>query len=193
MNIQLSLHLMLSTEPDDRCCPVRERTIRMIPKSKKVSGYHNFDKEYEYIYAAFNLWGKDFDPQEVTDCLGLLPTECFRAGNLRNKSRPDRWKHSYWSLSSKGKIKSTDLTVHFDWLLNQLEPARTRLVEILNTEGNRAQINCFWILPSEHEYLILRPELLKKIADLGLGIEVDTYSCEDYSENNNTEKKSGNL
>ncbi len=146
-------------------------------------------EEYKYIYATFYLWGKGFDPQEVTESLELLPTRSHKIGDWRNESKLDRWKHSYWSLSSKEEVKSSNLATHIEWIINKIEQSKSRLLDILNRDHIKAEISCFWILPSDHEYLNISSELLKKIAELNLNMEIDIYSNGEEDVNVKSEKK----
>ncbi len=143
----------------------------------KKSGLDEMLDEYEYIYATLNIWGKYLDPHEVTDSLELKPTRSFKRGDRRNKNKADtaenQWKHGYWYLSSQEKIQSSDLAAHLEWLIDQLEPTKIRLIEILKRENISAGISCFWVLPSDHENLNLSYELMKKIVDLGINLELD--------------------
>ena len=139
----------------------------MIEVSKMI------DNEQNQIYATLILRGKELNPQEVTDSLGLSPSMSFKIGDWRNET--DRWKHNLWTLSSQDKIQSSNLANHLEWLLDQLEPVKPRLLDILNTNNIKAGISCFWILPTDNENLGLTAELLKKITDFGLYLEIDIY------------------
>jgi hypothetical protein len=131
------------------------------------------ENEHKYIYATLILRGKGLNPQEVTDSLGLSPSRSFKRGDWRNEI--DRWKDNFWSLSSQNKVQSNNLTIHLDWLMNQFEPVKLRFLEILNGENIEAEISCFWILPTDHENLVLSAELIEKITDLGLSLSMDIY------------------
>ena len=111
------------------------------------------ENESEYVYATLILRGKGLDPQAITDSLGLNPSMSFNKGDYRNET--DRWNHNYWSLTSQGKIQSDDLTSHIEWLMKEIEPIKTKLIDNLNNKNIQAEISCFWILPSEHEYINL--------------------------------------
>lgn len=129
--------------------------------------------EHKYVYAKLILRGKGLDPQDVTNSLGLNPSMSFRQGDWRNEA--DKWKHNFWSLSSKGKVQSSDLTIHLEWLLNQLDPEKSKFLDILKEKNIDAEISCFWILPTNHENLSLAPGLIKDISELGLGLNIDIY------------------
>ena len=128
------------------------------------------------VYACFILRGKDLDPQEVSDSIGIQPTKRFRRGDIRKGNK--RWPHGYWELSSKNEVSSIDLSLHLQWLLNQLEPANSQLLKIIKKDSVCAEIRCLWVLPIEYVNLSIDSELLSKIAYLGLSLEIDIY-CPD--------------
>ncbi len=130
-------------------------------------------KKSTRIYATFILRSKELDPQAVTALLGLTPTRCFKRGDKRGEGK--EWSHGYWEVSSDGITQSTDLALHIKWLLDQLEPLKIKLMELIAAESLDAEISCFWILPGGHDGLILQPFLQKQIADLGIKLELDIY------------------
>ncbi|MEJ5203006.1 MAG: DUF4279 domain-containing protein [Anaerolineales bacterium] len=125
------------------------------------------------IYATFILRGKELDPQLVTNRLGITPSRSFKRGDKRTEEK--EWLHGFWGLTSDERIHSTDLALHIEWVINQLEPVRDRLVELMKEENIDAEISCFWILPTSHEGLSLGSDLLERIAFLGLKLNLDIY------------------
>lgn len=125
------------------------------------------------IYATFILRGKELDPQVVTEQLGIIPSRSFKRGDKRTEQK--RWPHGFWGLTSDERIHSTDLASHIEWVTNQLEPVRQRLLELMDVKNIDAEISCFWILPTSHDGLSLSSELLERIASLGLKLNLDIY------------------
>lgn len=128
------------------------------------------------VFACFILRGKNLDPQEVSDSIGIQPTKRFRRGEIRKGNKI--WPHGYWELSSKNEISSIDLSLHLQWLVKQLEPSNDQLLKIIKQESVIAEIRCLWVLPMEYVNLSINSELLNKIAFLGLSLEIDIY-CPD--------------
>jgi hypothetical protein len=125
------------------------------------------------VFASLVLRGKNIIPQEVTDAIGLNPTKSFKRGDIRKGTK--KWPHGYWELTSKETVQSSDLSMHLEWLAEQLEPSKSELIEIVSQGGVDAEISCFWILPTSHESISLSSELLIRIASLGLRINIDIY------------------
>jgi hypothetical protein len=132
------------------------------------------ENEYTSIaFASLVIRGKDLVPQEIIDTIGIIPTKSFKRGDIRKGNKT--WPHGYWELTSKESVQSSDLSMHLEWLAEQLEPSKTELIRIVSQEGIDAEISCFWILPTSHESLSLSSELILRIAYLGLKINVDIY------------------
>ena len=132
------------------------------------------EDEQKYVYVDLILRGNGLNPGEVTRALALEPNMSFRRGDWRNET--DRWKTNLWSISSKGRVHSNDLSSHLEWLINQIEPMKVNFLEITGQDDIEAEISCFWILPTDHEYLSLTNELIRKTAELRLKIGIDVYS-----------------
>jgi hypothetical protein len=126
-----------------------------------------------YCYATFILRGKGFNPDEVTSLIGINPSWSFKRGDWRTKT--EKWRHNFWSLSSKGEVQSDDLSIHIQWLINQLESKIDKLLEIKKQNGVEGEISCFWILPTNHENLSISENVIGQIASLGIKLSVDIY------------------
>ena len=120
--------------------------------------------------------GKDLNPQMVTDSIGIFPSRFFKRGDIRKDSK--KWPHGYWELESTGFVQSSDLALHLEWMAAKLEPSKTALRMLLNNEDLNTELSCFWILPTGNDNLSLSPELLNRIASLGLKLSFDIY-CAD--------------
>jgi hypothetical protein len=125
------------------------------------------------VYATFILRGKELDPQDVTDRLGITPYRSFKRGDRRTEKR--KWPHGFWALTTDGHVQSTDLSVHLEWLVQQLEPSIQNIQDIVRSHEIGAEISCLWIFPEEHNGLVLSSQLMRKIADLGVELSFDIY------------------
>jgi hypothetical protein len=132
------------------------------------------DEHTSMAFASLVLRGKYLIPQEVTNSIGIIPTKSFKRGDIRKGSTT--WPHGYWELTSKESVQSSDLSKHLEWLAEVLEPTKKELIKILNQEGINAEISCFWILPSSHESLSISSEMVRRMAFLGVKINVEIYS-----------------
>jgi len=125
--------------------------------------------------ATFRVWGKDLDPDEVTAQLGITPSETFKAGDQRGKSKGAIWKEGHWEISSEDHVSSKVLETHIEWLLDQLEPVHVQFTNLLSTGGVSADIFCFWEFSTHNAGIILSPSLIRRLAKLNLELDLDIY------------------
>ena len=130
----------------------------------------------KHIFATFLLRGNGLDPHYVSSSLGITPSKSFKRGEWRTET--EKWTRNLWSLTSQNVIQSDNISVHIEWILNQLEPVNNKIIEILERNSIESEISCFWIFPTEHEEFELSPELMKKIAFLGVKLSFDIYSSD---------------
>jgi hypothetical protein len=79
-----------------------------------------------------------------------------------------------WFLTSKFAVVSRDTRRHLDWLLDHLA-GREDALKLLQSEGCRMDICCFWASASGHGGPTLSPHQLKRLAALDLEIWFDVY------------------
>ena len=117
----------------------------------------------------FSLWG-DFELSEITTALGLQPSNVFRKGDmLEGADFPMR--SSTWDLHcSVDASPDEQVTSLLDLLwprLNVLKPLAERFTAQMNIAGEVNQI------------LELTPEMLSKLASLGVGLNCFFSEIED--------------
>ena len=75
-------------------------------------------------------------------------------------------------------IASTDLALHIEWLLDQVEPAKSQLMRLMD-EDVQADIFCFWESRADSNGIaggmIFSPTLLGRLAALKLQLGLDIY------------------
>jgi hypothetical protein len=144
------------------------------PQEPKGSYYHTTWR----TYASVSLNGDDLDPAEVTSFFEIQPSESFRAGDLRKNGRT--WNHGHWALESQEHVKSKELADHIEWLLDQLghtQPQEQAHSYIAKLQANNTitRIFCYWELRSGSGGPSFSPDLLRRIADFGLDLDIDFY------------------
>ena len=146
---------------------------------KEVSKFPLPGKDYSG-YVSLTLTGKRLDPEHITRVLRIVPHRSFRKGDPRNiiegkKSSPEVWPHGLWSIDSYPDIRSDELTLHFEWLLNQLEPVQEGMEQILSDKTIDARISCFWLERSDHINIEVESSLIARLANLNMKIWFDVY------------------
>jgi len=129
------------------------------------------------IYAYFSLRGLDFDPEEITTKVGLIPTKTWKAGDLINPKATVCRKENGWSLKSE-LDESIDLEDHVRYLLQKLEPGWLPLIEIC--KKYYAEINCVvYAAGNERPAIHFNKDIVDKAAKLNAEIDIDLYFLPD--------------
>lgn len=123
-------------------------------------------------HATLRLWGKHLDPDDVTRRLRCVPSEYHRLGDRRGKS--GTWSHGYWALYSEHQVRSTDLALHLEWLLDHIEPVQSQLAALM-AEDIHADFFCFWESLTGHGGPNFSPALLRRLGAVGLELGLDIY------------------
>lgn len=134
------------------------------------------DKKPYTPFASIYLRGRELEPEKITKSLGINPTRGYKRGEKRGKKNV--WPHGIWMLDSSGKLDSDDPIKHIEWLVEILEPARMKLIEIALDENIDAEICVFWIMSSSHEVLTITPNWFQRIASFNIRLELSIYSNE---------------
>lgn len=124
-------------------------------------------------YATWRLYPAALDPDEVTERLGISPSEVQREGDRR---RSTSIKLNGWFLCSRGQVVSRDARRHIDWILDQIEPVAAEL-DKLRSLGARADISCFWLSAYGHGGPTISPHQSGRLAALNLDCWFDVYEA----------------
>lgn len=121
------------------------------------------------IRATFEVRGK-FDPDAFTAATGLRPTSTFRAGTPFGQTRT---KIDGWTLSTT-KERGWDLTPHIERILAQVVPRQAAIRAFL-AANPEAEAIVFGVseISDVSPAVVLSPEVLRSIADLGACFEFD--------------------
>lgn len=121
-------------------------------------------------YAYFTTTG-EFDPTEISDLVGVRPTEFWRKGDLNPKTQFER-KSSRWSLTSR-LSRHHRLEDHIADVLEQMRGNVTAFCKVSATYGGMMQLVAYF--NTGYPGLTLGPELVKGLADFLLGVDCDFY------------------
>lgn len=127
------------------------------------------------IYVRFFIRGQDLDPDEITKNLGISPAYKFKPGDRHGENNQSIRKQGFWSITSGRQVKSTDLELHLEWILSQLEAVKSQLESILSNKELHAQITCVFNLFTLEWDDWLKPEMLKRITDLNIFLGISVY------------------
>jgi hypothetical protein len=115
--------------------------------------------------------------QDVTELLGVEPSEANDAGALLENSRGRVRKvpRTGWFLSSAGHVSSRDLRDHLDWLIEKLSGVRPGLQKLQEAEGVKMSVSCVWWSVSGHGGPVLWPEQMEALGRYNLECAFDVY------------------
>lgn len=133
------------------------------------------DTRLNSIYIRFFIKGKDIDPDEITQLLGITPAYKYKRGDLHGENNQMVRKQGLWSITSAEKIESSDLQLHIEWLLTQLEPVKSPLSSIVSRPDIYAEISCIFNLFTIEWDDRLEPNLLERIAALNIMFGISIY------------------
>jgi hypothetical protein len=137
-------------------------------------------RTYQRAHASVRFFGESLDPLDVTLALRLPPDHVHRRGEPRlGRSQKGHvveyspYRDGMWSMSSDAWVQSPRLAVHLEWLLNQLEPKKVPIQDLIEG-GAKVDFFCFSSGTTPKP-----PALPRSIRDranaLGIEILIDHY------------------
>jgi hypothetical protein len=124
--------------------------------------------------------GESLDPLDITLALRLPCDQSHRTGEPRLSRKRNGtvmedqpYREGLWSMSSERWIDSPVLNTHIRWILEQLEPHRDKVIEILHS-GVRGDLFCYSVGHSPDPPNLPRETVLRADA-MGMKIEIDHY------------------
>ncbi|MBC6481736.1 MAG: DUF4279 domain-containing protein [Hormoscilla sp. GM7CHS1pb] len=123
------------------------------------------------ILASFTLTG-EFDPEEITNKVGIIPSETWRMGELIHPKGTIRHQQNGWSLKSKLE-KSAELEDHVKYVLEQLQPGWIPLAELCTQHD--AEIDCVIYVNGQVTAIHFDKRIIDLVNKLNAEIDVDLY------------------
>ncbi len=123
------------------------------------------------ICAYFSLNGFACEPDEITQMIGLTPTDTWKAGDLRGRSIR-RHETSGWRLRSR-LDEPLWIERHVQDVIAQLTPKWPDVVHLCLQY--QAMINCVCSIYDASPVIHFGRETIKRVAELNAWIDVDYY------------------
>lgn len=128
----------------------------------------------------FALDGDDFDPEEVTQIIGCVPSKTFRKGDPHGRVSH---KSSSWQMSTDTTIDTVDecLDIHRlgDILLAQPLPARDGILRAIDAIDLKARLEVVvWFTGDERRSMPIfgfSKEMIAFLSKVGASIDIDSY------------------
>ena len=124
-------------------------------------------------FATLRLHGTDWQPEDITERLGITPSYAHRLGE-QHGSKGLIWKDSCWHITSRHQVASTNLEEHIAWVLDRIEPVCEAFMAIRRALPS-ADIFCMVVSRYGHGGPGFTPRLLGRLAALDLTLGLDIY------------------
>ena len=124
--------------------------------------------------AYFALMGYHFNPDDITQLLGIEPTSVDAAGAHSGLDKPVI---SSWELSTETTIGEVDVFALTDIIVKQLEPIKEKIIEVCKSHNLSPRLGVVLTLSTDKDES--RPEVgfgartIRFLADTGAFINVE--------------------
>lgn len=135
--------------------------------------YNNNYDTCEETYLTLRIYYDKITPNELTQFLGLKPTETQTKGQQNNLRKNKLIEMNAWFLSSEN-IDSKDSRRHIDYLLDILLPVKSKLKSLIEDGGN-IDLCCYWKSKTGQGGPTLSQQQFFKLSDLGFDLWFDIY------------------
>ena len=123
----------------------------------------------------FRVVGAFDSVEEITEKLGIAPTEAYCKGEVVPRHPERRYPNGYWGLESSPS-EDQCLADHLHSLLTILEDKSDSIRE-LQESGHQCDLFCGVFTEDECEVAIeLEPGMLSRIGCLGISLDIRTYA-----------------
>ena len=138
------------------------------------------------ISASLTITGLDFDSQNITDKLGIIPTKTWKIGDLIHPKGTIKRKHNGWVIESN-LSKDNEIEDHIKSLFEELRPVWGVLQEISNNYD--LEISCVVYTDGEVPSIHLDQEIINKSQQINAEIDVDLYVLPENTIENEQQRK----
>ena len=124
--------------------------------------------------AYFTLTGYHFNPDHVTQHLGIQPTSVDASGANSDLSKPAL---SSWELSTETVTDDVDIYKLTDELIKKIEPAKDKILEICKSQNLSPRIGVVLVLSVDKDKTVpdvgFGARTVRFLADIGAFINVE--------------------
>lgn len=126
------------------------------------------------VKATFRFVGDNVDPEYITHLVKLKPSSIRVKDAIVGKYPGKHHVTNYWGIDSR-LHPDRPLVAHLGYLLDLIEP-HSDAIRRLKREGYSPNFFCGLFHTSASGYIMLEPQVLKRITRLGAMIEIHTYA-----------------
>jgi len=129
------------------------------------------------IRASFCVVGRNWDPHECTEAIGIQPTKIWHQQRPALRKRRDLNTEEWVLVWEKQELYDTDEAVQ--GVLNMIYPARDRLRAFLQANGLRCTVVCTVFIrgdpTADRPVYELSSQTIERLATLGAGFVLEVY------------------
>jgi len=123
--------------------------------------------------ASFRVFTLNLDPDEITKATGIIPVSFHRRGDHpRNNLKYAAYTHNLWALESD-LSRAKDIEAHLDHLLSKVEGWKEYFSSLTEADLD------FFVTVFNKNGIQLSPQILLRIAQMGVGLGVTIYPGQD--------------
>ena len=139
--------------------------------------------ERDSLSVSFNVSDNNKTIEDISGLLQLIPTDYYHDGDtiFKNEKFDVKNEGSSWSLSSLRQVRSKDMEVHINWILNQLF-GKLPAIRKLQAEGASMRLIARDDSWSRYNNTELSIEILQRLAQLRVRLTCETYYMNSNSE-----------
>ena len=142
--------------------------------------HHDYDDSYPTCvetHSTLRIFSDDLAPEEISEALGIQPTDTFRKGDPHSGGKLRR-KANGWFYSTEKLTESKDSRRHLDIILNALD-GKEGQIRNLQSKGCKTDITSYWLSGGQGGPWLM-PDQMLKLGALNIDIWWDIYfSSED--------------
>jgi uroporphyrin-III C-methyltransferase len=128
--------------------------------------------------ASLLIFSDTLEPKAIAERLGLSESKSHQKGSLKGPRAPLPWKESLWCLQSP-LGDERDMVEHLQWLLDVIEPKAEALKD-LSKYCKKIIFFCGFSSSHGQGGFTLDPQLLVRLANLGIPFSLDLYPPDAY-------------
>lgn len=125
-------------------------------------------------FATFRVFAPTSSSDELSGLLGFRPTKATERNE--HSPKPAERKFSFWSLSTKDVVGSTDAHEHVAWLLSRISELGDVLAE-LREQGGVTDVFCYFEMERQGGPSLTSSQM-EVLSRLGLDIAWDIYTSD---------------
>lgn len=134
-------------------------------------------------HATLRIWPRERGSgtaAAVSEVLGLTPSKSHEAGEPRSQRDSRPWANAMWSLHS-ALPWTQPLSAHLSQLCDAVD-AKHEALERLAEDGYSMDFFCFVEVENGNGGVLLEPNVLRRLAQLPVEVDLDIYADGDEAE-----------